>query len=273
MRTYRCLAISVLALGLGSCGGGGSGDGGGILIQAPPVVVQSPGGHWFVLDNNSQPVQLYISETGNVRSIFHVEAVTDGPTFGVGSVDVMGTDSLNGALQARGIQPSAGAPTPVDLGCNLSGTVRERLSLTVNIVCSDSDGIVYDKDFTMTQQPGYDGGSSLSAIAGNYTLAFRPASNMLNITADGTLFGMYDNGAKCTLNGVVAIVDVDYSFLDVEWTMASCTDSFGIYEGAEMSGFAMQSPNPNDPPESYYFLLTGMNANGLYTISITFEPT
>ena len=265
-------AIVVIGFLITSCGGGGSGSPASPILNPAPGTVQSPGSYWFVLDNNSAPVHLYVSETGKVRSVFHVTAVTDGPTFGAGSVSITGTDGVYGELQARGIQP-AGGPAPIDLRCTLSGTVRERSRLMLNIVCSDSVDIVYDENFTMTPQPGYGAGSSLETIAGNYTWPSRPDTNMLNIIADGTLFGMYHNGANCTVNGIVSIIDADYSFLDVEWTMANCTDPIGIYEGAVVSGFAMESPSPNDPPGSYYFLLAGMNASGFYSISITFEPT
>jgi len=258
----------VLFLLIAGCGGGGSNS-----PSSSPMTAQSPGGHWFVQDANSNSVHLYISEAGEVRSVFHVAAVTDGSTFGTGSISIVGTDSINGVLQARGIQPSIGAPTPVDLSCSLAGTIRERKTLTIQIICSDSGGIVFDEPFAMTPQPDYDAGSSLNSIAGNYTLAFRPATNMLNITADGTLFGMYHNGANCTVNGVVSIIDADYSFLGVEWTMSSCIDPIGIYEGAVMTGFAMQSPSPIGPQGSYYFLLSGQNTQGLFAVSVTFEPT
>ncbi len=261
------VATSLLIVG---CGGGGAPA--PQVLNPGPATIQSPGGHWFVLDNNSDSVHLYVSETGKVRSVFHVAAVTDGPTFGAGSIDIAGTDGVHGELQARGIQP-AGGPSPVDLSCTLSGTVRERSTLTLNIVCSDDADIVYDENFTMTPQPGYETGSSLNDIAGNYTLPSRPATNMLNIIADGSLFGMYHNGANCTVNGIVSIIDPDFSFFDVEWTMANCTDPIGIYEGAVVSGFAMESPSPNDPPGSHYFLLTGTNTSGFYSISVTFEPT
>lgn len=264
--------MAAICLILAGCGGGGNSAPNSQNPPPPPANVQSPGSHWFVLDNNSDSVHLYISETGKVRLIFHVAALTDGPTFGAGSVDITGTDEVNGVIQARGIQP-AGAPSPVDLSCTLSGTVRERSTLTLNIVCSDSNTIVYDENFTMTPQPGYGAGSSLSAIAGNYTLPFRPTTNMLNITADGTLFGMYHNGANCTVNGAVSIIDVNYSFLDVEWTMENCTDPIGIYEGAKMTGFAMESPSPNDPPGSYFLFVTGMNTSNFFAISVTYEPT
>lgn len=254
------------------CGGGSSSAPALPAVPPAPTTVQSPGGDWFILDSNSDPVQFYISETGKVRSIFDVAAVTDGPTFGAGSVDIIGTDQVSGVLQAKGIQP-AGGPPPVELSCSLSGTIRERSSLVLNVVCSDSNGIVYDENFTLRPQPGYDTSSSLIDIAGIYTLPARPSTNMLNITADGTLFGMYHNGANCTVNGVVSIIDSDFSLLDVQWTMTNCTDPFGIYEGADVSGFAMLSPNPNDPSGSYYFILTGMNDTGFFSISVNFEPT
>jgi len=265
-------AIATISLLIAGCGGGGSSAPASQALPPAPTTVQSPGGNWFVLDSNSNPVQFYISETGKVRSIFDVEAVTDGPTFGSGSVDITGTDEVYGVLQARGIQP-AGGPAPIDLSCTLSGTVRERSLLVLSIVCSDSNSIVYDEGFSLRPQPGYGAGSSLIDIAGNYTWPSRPSTNMLNITADGTLFGMYHNGANCTVNGVVSIMDSDFSFLDVEWTMANCTDPIGIYEGAAVSGFAMESPSPNDPPGSYYFLLTGVNDSGFFAISVNFEPT
>ena len=277
------LAATAFVIGLlvAGCGGGGSSGpasqasppGPTTLAPPPePTTVQSPGGDWLALAGSANPVRFYISETGKVRSIFNVEAVTDGPTFGAGSVEITGIDEVNGVLQAKGIQP-AGGPRPVDLSCTLSGIVRERSSLSLSIVCSDDNGIVYDETFGLRPQPGYDAGSSLEDIAGNYTIPRRPDTNMLNITADGTLFGMYHNGPNCMVNGVVSIIDPDFSFLDVEWTMTNCTDPIGIYEGATHSGFAIQSLNPDAPPGSYYFLLTGLNDKGFDSISVTFEPT
>ena len=265
--------IPFLALAVSACGGGGGGGGSNTPAVPPPVTVQSPGGHWFVLDADSNPFHLYASEAGEVRAIFYVTSVTDGPTFGTGSVSVMGGDTIAGTLQARGIQASAGSPPPVDLSCNLAGTVRQRQTLSLQVTCSDNNGIVLDESYEMTPQPGYDAGSSLDDIAGNYTLAFRPASNMLNITADGTVFGMYHNGANCTVNGIVSILDASHSLLGAEWTMSNCIDPFGIYEGAFLSGFAMPGPDPNDPQGSYYFILVGENLDGLFAVSVTYEPT
>lgn len=83
---------------------------------------------------------------------------------------------------------------------------------------------------------------------------------------------MFHNGANCTINGLVSEIDTNYRFLDVAWTMSLCTDSIGIFEGAEMSGFAIKTTNPNISPDSYYFILTGQNGNATLGISITYEP-
>ena len=132
---------------------------------------------------------------------------------------------------------------------------------------------MYDETFTTGPQPRYEIDSSLNAIAGNYTLSIRPTTNMLNITSDGTLFGMYHNGANCTVNGTVSVINADYSLLWVDWIMTDCTDPFGFYEGAEMTGFAMSRTNLGEPQESYYFLLTGQNAQNFFAISTIFEST
>jgi len=103
----------VIGLLVAGCGGGGSSGPASQASPPEPTTVQSPGGDWLALAGGASPVRFYISETGKVRSIFDVEAVTDGPTFGAGSVEITGTDEVNGVLQAKGIQP-LGGPRPVD---------------------------------------------------------------------------------------------------------------------------------------------------------------
>jgi len=255
------LAIMMFNLALAGCGG-----------SSETSVPASPGGEWTGFDSEMNPATLYVSELGEIRSQFSVPLVTDGQTFGAGSISVSNTDEISGVLEARGIQPSTVAPRPTDLGCTISANVEERTLLMANIVCADSDAIVYDQTIEISPQPRYETDSSLSAIAGNYTLSSRPMTNALNITSDGTLFGLYHNGANCTVNGEVSIIDAEYSLLWVEWAMSNCSDPFGFFEGTEMSGFAMPIANFAGPPESYYFFLTGHNARNFFTISIIFDP-
>ena len=259
----------MLAL-LAACGGGGSAQP-GTFVPAPAQ--QSPGSHWFVKDPEGNAFHLFIAETGTLRAIFHLSGAASRNTFGAGSVTVTNGNQVSGVMQALGVLPATTPPNLVPLSCSLSGSVIERAQLAITVSCSGNTQILYNEFLTFRPQPDYDIGSSLADIAGNYTLPFRPASNMLNISGDGTLFGMYDNGAQCTLNGTVSIIDARYRFLGVEWTMSSCTDPIGVFEGAVMSGFAMPSPDPNDPPGSYYFLLTRSNSNSFSTISVNYERT
>ena len=256
--------------GLAACGGGGKGppDGPG----PGPIGPQSPGGIWSGMDSMGQSAQFYIAENGDLIA----QLSPDGgliPSFGSGTADVSANNVINGSFGLRGALSLTPIQQAEDLGCSLSGTVTERLSLSVDVTCSDSGGIVYDEASSMFYDGNrYGRGSSLGDIAGNYTLPFQAATNSLNIAGDGTIFGMYHNGAQCTVNGTAAIIDANYTLIDVSWTMSACTGLIGNYEGVQMSGFAMTNPSPIGPPGSYYFLMTGQTQDGIYSISVIFEP-
>jgi len=268
LRLYFC---GMLLPGLAACGGGSSG-GGSTNMPDPPPVMSSPGGIWVGADSAAAPVSLYIAETGKLRATLHPDG---GPavSFGSGSVDVSSGAVVSGSFELQGSLLPAPFPGNEDLGCSLSGSLQERETLTVDAVCSDSGGIVYDEALTLAYESvSYERASSLADIAGNYTLFFQPDTNSLNIAGDGTLFGMYHNGANCTINGRASIIDASYTLIDVSWTMSGCTDLRGIYEGVEMSGFAIANPAPTGDPDSYYFLLTGQTDDGLYAVSVLYEP-
>ena len=118
----------------------------------------------------------------------------------------------------------------------------------------------------------YERDSSLDELAGEYTIELQPDTNSLSIAVDGTLFGMFNNRARCSVEGNATIIDTEYTFIEVTWTMSGCTNPIGNYEGTQMSGFALPSPSPTGRPGSYYFLLTGQSPDGLYAISVLYEP-
>lgn len=247
---------------LSACGGGG---GGGTQPN------ESPGGIWLGSDSASVPVILYIAETGDLKAQLNLPGEMQS-SFGTGLVGVSSGDALAGSFELRGAVPP-GSTQQQDLGCAISGTVEERRLLSVVISCSDDNGIVYDESLELTyDEPRYEAGSSLDAMAGNYTLSINPATNMLNVVADGTLFGMYDNGARCTVNGQATIIDEAYALIAIDWSFSGCTDALGLFEGVEMSGFAMPNPPTILAPEGYYFLLTGRTSRGLHVISVLYEP-
>ena len=119
----------------------------------------------------------------------------------------------------------------------------------------------------------YERESSLAALAGNYTLEFLPDTNSLSIAGDGTISGMYHNGARCMVNGTATIIDMSYTLLHVTWTMSACTDLLGVFEGTEMSGFALANPSSIGNPDSYYVLMVGQAQDGLFSVSVLYDPT
>lgn len=219
-----------------------------------------------------ESVSFYIAETGELRAVLRPDGGTI-PSFGGGSVSVTSNDVINGSFELRGAVSPPIFQQGEDLGCSISGSVLERQNLSVDITCSDSGGIVYDEALILIYDSNnYERQSSLDALVGDYTLEFQTDTNSLNIAADGTIFGMYHNGAQCMVNGTAAIIDADYTLIDISWTMSGCTDLIGIYEGVQMSGFALTDLAAAGVPGSYYVLLTGQTQDGVFAVSVLYEP-
>ncbi len=268
----RHIGLFVLSISCLTACGGSSGGAAATPPGPAPSEVQSPGGIWFGTDSAAESVVFYIAETGKMRVTMRPQG---GPfvSFGGGLVSVTSNNVVNGSFEVEG----SGFPPLVqpveDLGCSVSGSVQQRQTLSVQVTCSDSNGVVYDEALTLMYDTNvYERDSSLQSIAGDYTLPFQPDTNSLNIAADGTIFGMIDNGARCQIAGTAELIDSDYTFVDITWTLSSCTDLFGVFEGVEMSGFALANLQPNGDPRRYYFLLTGSTQNGVFSISVLYEP-
>jgi hypothetical protein len=267
------LLLNFLLICVTGCGGGSGG------AAIPQIVgtngsggIQSPGGIWFGRDSANEPVVLYIAETGMLRTTLHPQGWIV-PSFGGGAVSVTSNDVVTGSFEVEGGRLPFPGQSNEDLGCAISGTVQERQVLSVDVTCSDSAGVVYEEALQLLYDPTvYEQNSSLEHLAGGYTLELQSDTNSLSIAADGTLLGMFNNGARCSVEGIATVIDADYALIEVTWTMSGCTNPIGNYEGAQMSGFALASPAPAGRPGSYYFLLTGQSPDGLYAISVLYVP-
>lgn len=253
------------ALVLAACGGGSPPD---PPPAQPPDLALSPGGHWFALQDGAQAL-FYISETGTVRAIVETAPATV-PLIGGGTVTVTPSGAVNGSLRA-------GTQSPMDgeVGCALSGTLEERMALDLQVTCSDDAGIVYDEGLSLSPQTGYAVDTSLAEIAGNYTKPIVPApnTNSLNIAGDGTIFGIWDSGQQCTVNGQVSVIDPEYNLLHVEWRFSGCTGFLPYYDGAELAGFALRETSSSWPAGTYRFVLTGSSDDGFAAVVTTYIPT
>ena len=259
---------------LTACGGGGKSTGPGSPEQVDP---QSPGGFWGDPDAGGGLVSFWIAENGDLQAQLRLDGAFIA-LHGAGTVSVTQNNVLSGSFELAGDI----APVPnllgEDLGCSVSGTVLERQTLSVDVTCADSNGVVYDETLAMMYDGSiYERESSLDAIAGNYTDPFQLDTNFLSITGDGTIMGSYNNGvAQCLVNGTAAIIDADYTLLDISWTMSSCIDPFPNihfedFEGVQVSGFAMEIVSHTGAPGSYLFILTGRVRDRVFSISVGYD--
>ena len=223
---------------------------------------------WFALTGGSTAMTLMIAETGEMR-VTAPPTASNGPAFGYGAVVVTG-DRVAGSFQTRAIQPSPTSPTGSELDCTLEGTVSTRVSMQVAVVCTDPAGAATTTPLTFLYDSRYDTDSSLALIAGNYTIPVNAAANSLNINGDGTLFGVYQNGQRCTVNGRVATIDQNFNLYRFEMLFSGCT-VLPQFEGVTMTGFATLDL-PGQKAGAFYLLLTAVVAGRLEFISIIYEP-
>lgn len=257
--------VTALSITVASCGGSSAPSGPPPSPSPPTGLAFSPGGHWST-DHQGSQVNFYISETGSVRAVIETAPATI-PLIGAGSVGVTPSGSVSGSLQAADDQPTGG-----ELGCALTGTLAERVSLELEVTCSDDGGIVYDEMLSMTYQPGYELDSSLAGIAGNYRKSISIGPNSLNIAADGTIFGVWNTGNQCTVNGLVSVIDPDYNLFDVEWRFSDCSGPFPSFGDAALTGLAWQLTSSSWPPGSYQFILTGQSDGRVMVVVVAYIP-
>jgi hypothetical protein len=260
MRTSLPTLFFLGTLLLGCGGSGSSGGGGG---AAPPPTAQSAGGVWFATTPPVSTLTLLIAETGEMR------VTAAGPSFGAGAVIVTNNNQVSGSYQTRSLQPSPTTPAGPDLDCTVQGTVTTRTSMQLTVRCTDTTGSTTEQNLSFAYDTSHGTDSSLAAIAGNYTLEFRPATNTLNINGDGTLFGMLDNGPQCLLNGRVEIIDPDFDLYRLTVSFANCSRLLQ-YEGITMTGFARRGTPV--PAGAFYALLTGVVDGRLQAFSLLYVP-
>jgi hypothetical protein len=272
MVAIRAAAILVILTCAGCGGGGSSGAPAGLSPNpptAPPVAVQqSAGGLWFALTGGSTAMTLMIAETGEMR-VTAPPSATSGPAFGYGAV-VVTTNRVAGSFETRAVQHTPTSPVGAEFDCTFEGTVSTRASMQATVVCTDTAGSSTTTELTFRYDSRYDTGSSLALIAGNYTMPVNSTGNSLNINGDGTLFGLYQNGQRCTLNGRVALIDAAFNLYRFEVLFSGCT-VLTHFEGVTMTGFATRDL-PGQKAGAFHLLLTAVVGGRLEFASVIYEP-
>lgn len=264
IRTIWLLLAAAAATACNGSGASGASQA-AAAARAGAAANASPGGIWHGLDGGDGSLSLMIAETGELK------AFSEGPAFGSGAVVVTDGDRVAGSFDTRsvGAQPGQGAGPPGH--CALEGEIIERVAMRVEVTCSLGDGAARHESRTLLFDSRYMSGSSPDAIAGNYTLPFDRLANSLTIADDGAVFGVYDNGARCTINGTARPVDGRFNLYRFAWQLANCAAPHERLEGAEFVGLGFRNP-PGSAPGTLLLLLTGTVERRFEFLSLVYEP-
>jgi len=180
----------------------------------PPLVRNaSPGGFWVGVDSDGGEV---ITITGEDGQLYFLNGSFKGAT---GVLTVTGEENVTGILllpQERGLDL---ANNNKSTDCNLTGSMAERQSMTLDVKCRAVGDQQVLTTLTLNYDARYGRDSSLATIAGNYNYT---QGMVLNIAADGTAFGQ-DAVTGCVLNGQASVIDTAFNLYRIEWSNISCT--------------------------------------------------
>jgi len=140
---YVFLCASLIAC-LAACDSGEKSNG--------PGEPQSPGGFWGDPDAGGGLVSFLIAENGDLQAQLRLDGAFL-TSLGAGTVSVTQNNVLSGSFELAGDISPLPNQQGEDLGCSVSGTVLERQTLSVDVTCADSNGVVYDETLAMM----YDG--------------------------------------------------------------------------------------------------------------------
>jgi hypothetical protein len=211
-------------------------------------------------------------------------------SFGAGAVTVSSSTQVSGSMRrvVRTATPNAfpsllpGATVigrPEEQPCTISGSVATRSTLAATFTCTTGSGGVEVRSYDFAYVSSVHAGpASLTSLAGNYTLSFRPASNMLNVNSNGEVFAMYDNAWQCTVNGRLSATDARFGLYRAEWTFSACANPASQrFEGATFSGFVHRTrvvaTDGSATDGALYVLLTAPVQGQLSLISVVYDPT
>ena len=220
--------ILLLLVGLQSCNDGGSGNsgsGGGAGVNA------SPGGIW----NGNDP---YTGDAliGIVTESGEFTFIRSDSTQYVGTVTTSGND-IAGTYTAVAPPGTSFTDGSTYATGTIAGTIKARSAISVTVTFTTANGTnLGSKTLSLTFNPLYDTGSSLSAISGNY---LDPTDNsIISVSASGVVFSQ-DATTGCVINGQVSIIDASYNAYQISYTFADCLGTAAYLNGTTATGLGV----------------------------------
>jgi hypothetical protein len=252
----RPALVAFLAFTIVACSGGGGSSGvGSSGVGSNDLAIfsiASAGGLWIGVDSEANPVELLVNEEG----FFFFLA---GPLVkGTGVLTLTSSESLRGVVVLPNEFDNSDFVTRSD--CKLTGVIEERVSLTLDVRCRDSQLSGDLTTLSLAYDVRYDRDSSLSIVAGNF-YHYRNGS-VLNIAGDGTVFSQ--DGASCLTNGRITVMNSTYNVYRIDLQFYGCPglDS-GVY-GEIFSGLALLDDTAT--PERLTFALSNSRSDQYITI-------
>lgn len=244
----------VLTLFLAACGGGGD-DG---IPPAPPLKA-SPGGVWFGVDSDGDPVSAFVTETGR----FHI--IDEFNIQGTGVLAVSNVNHVESTFQM--VTPAFGvtfADGSTLADCTFLGTVNERVTLMGIVDCTTANGQQISTTVTLDYSDVYDRDSSIAVISGNWQDS---VIDVLTIDANGAIFWQ-GSFSGCVTTGQANAIDLAYNTYDIELNFANCLPPVDVFNGSTFIGIGIADDRAS--PEQLVFRLIGEVDGDLASIGISF---
>jgi len=255
--------LAVVALSA-ACGGGGGGGGG---VSTPVVRNAAVGGIWEgTATISGQGVSALI---GLVAEDGRAHFIQDDGVQYWGTVRSSGntiTASFDGAVE---IGDSFIDGSTSGTG-SLNGTIQERSTITATVAFTTARGTRSSSTISLRYNALYERDSSLATVSGNYTDAFAPGSDIVNVSSSGVLFGQ-SLGASCVINGAVTVINPAYNAYEIQYSYANCTGVDSVLNGATFSGIATLDNTEN--PEVAIAGLQGRVSGALYSVIFLYQRT
>lgn len=248
--TLISAAGGLAALAIAGCNGSSFGG-----LTNPMPTNASATGIWGGTDSvTGMSVAGYIDAAGEAVFIR-----ADGVQF-VGATQVSG-DTLVAAVVAYtnfGTKFSDGST--YGLG-TLNGTVATGSTLTASLSFTTNGGTVEAGSWSLAYSTLTNSGSSLTTISANYTDT--ASGSVISISGNGVMTGQ-NPANSCVVNGTITVINSSYDIYQVSLTYESCTGSYAVLNGVQLTGLAVF--NPTASPTQLTISVAGASSNSKFGV-------
>lgn len=224
--------VGAAAVAIAGCNGMGSGSNDSTSSSTPSAT-----GIWGGTDSTGLTVTGYIDSAGNAVFIR-----SDGVQF-VGPTQLSG-DTLVAAVVGYTDFPATFTDgSSYGLG-TINGTVATGSTLMLSLNFTTNGGTMLSDSWSLAFNTLTSNGSSLGTIAANYTDT--ASGSVITVSANGVVTGQNPQNS-CVVNGNITVINSTYDIYQVTITYESCTGSYAVLNGVELTGLAVYNPNTSPP--------------------------